>query len=696
MNTERTTRPEVEDYPPCNRTCPILTSAREYIQQIAERNYSEAFAVIRRQNPLPGVCGRICTHPCETACQRGQADEPISIAALKRFSSDGPWKANYSAVTSGHSAGQRVAVVGSGPAGLAAAHDLALLGYAVTIFEALPFLGGMLRQGVPAYRLPRDVLDEEIQAILDLGVEVKTGLPIGKDVHVEDLLEQGFQAVFLAIGAHRDRKLNIPGEGGLQGVVSAVSFLRAVNAGSPPPVGKRAAVIGGGNTAIDSARSLLRVGCETVHLVYRRSEDEMPAAREEIEEAVHEGVVPSYLTSPLEILGGDGKVSGLKCIRNELGEPDESGRRSPKTVAGSEFVLDVEMVITAIGQAPESARLADEVETGEKTGWIATKDPHSLATSRPGIFAGGDAVTGPATVIAAIAAGKRVARSIDRYVRGETRAVAESLKTKEPEKVSGPVIDRTRTFSRHRPGSLSLEGRCAGFEEVVSALSEEQAIEEALRCLHCRLGAKVDLEKCVSCLTCVRVCPLGIPKAGKMGEITIDPADCQACGMCALECPVRAIGIRLDARGSILQQVTESLRKASRPGPVILGFFDLHGKFTAGDLERLEAEYPGLVPLTVFGLRRIDVHHVLKALELGADAVLLAPCPSERDPFPETRERVRRGAAQAMILAEALGLGKDRVSICDMPAQGLVDAAHISGLIQKIEEMGPSPLQERG
>ncbi|MBW2329508.1 MAG: FAD-dependent oxidoreductase, partial [Deltaproteobacteria bacterium] len=365
-------------YPPCKLACPILTDVREYIQLIAERRFEEALASIRNLNPLPRVCGRICTHPCEAACKRGQVDEPIAIPALKRFAADGPWKGRYKAIMPDKSTGQKVAVVGSGPAGLAAAHDLALLGHHVTIFEALPVLGGMLRVGVPAYRLPKNVVDEEIQAILDLGVEVKTGVRIGEEIKLTDLSEQGYKAVFVAIGAHKDRKLGIAGEDGFEGVVSAVSFLKAVNQGENPKVGKKVAVIGGGNTAVDSARCLLRMGAETVHMVYRRSRDEMPAAKEEIEEAIHEGVQVSYLTSPVEIFGEDGNVSALRCIKNELGEPDVSGRRIPKSVPGSEFTIDVDMVIAAIGQAPDSSFLDNELTERDKR--IYVEDPYALMT----------------------------------------------------------------------------------------------------------------------------------------------------------------------------------------------------------------------------------------------------------------------------------------------------------------------------
>jgi len=674
------------EYPPCKLACPIQTDVREYVQLIAERRFEEAFVTIRKQNPLPRVCGRICTHPCEAACKRGQLDEPIAIAALKRFASDGLWRNQYEAALPGKSTGHKVAVVGSGPAGLTAAHDLALLGHRVTIFEALPVLGGMLRVGVPEYRLPKDVLDEEIQAIVDLGIEVKTGVRIGEEIKLTDLFEQGYKAVFMGIGAHRDRKLHIAGEDELEGVVSAVSFLREVNQGQSLKVGRKVGVIGGGNTAIDSARCLLRMGAEAVHIVYRRSGDEMPATKEEIEEALREGVQISYLTSPVEILGEKGKVSALKCIKNELGEPDDSGRRSPKPVPGSEFTFDVDMVIAAIGQAPDSSLVAEEIEVTERRKRIIVDGPYTLVTTQPGVFAGGDAVTGPATVVEAIFAGKRAAISMDSYLREESPATVESPGPTETERLSSVIIEKTRKFARCSKISLPTKDRLKGFDEVESVLSEDLATGEALRCLHCYLGARVDKEKCVSCLTCVRVCPLGVPTTSKMGEITIDPFACQACGMCALECPVRAIDINLDPRSEIAQKIEKEIGKSQHPEPLIVGFFDLHGKFRSSDLERLRQDYPNILPVMVFGLRRIDTSDILKAFESGADGVLLAGCPPDADPFPETANTVKRRMDHARALLEALGMDGARLEICDMPEQGIVDKELIDGLIQRIKE----------
>ena len=688
----QTTLADYSDHPPCKSACPILTDVREYVQFIAERRFEEAFAAIRKQNPLPGVCGRICTHPCETACKRGQVDEPVAIATLKRFAADGFWKDEYKAQPR-ESTGHKVAVIGSGPAGLAAAHDLALLGHRVTIFEVLPVLGGMLRVGVPAYRLPKVVVDEEIQAIIDLGIEVRTGVRIGEEIKLADLFDQGYKAVFLAIGAHKDRKLGIPGEDAFEGVVSAVSFLQDVNEKRSPEVGKKVAVIGGGNTAVDSARSVLRMGAEAVYMVYRRSKDEMPAAQEEIEEAAHEGVQIAYLTSPLEVFGEDGKVTGVRCIKNELGEADASGRRSPKPVPGSEFTLDVDMVIAAIGQAPDSSLVAHELELTERRKRIIVDGPYTLVTTHPGVFAGGDAVTGPATVVEAISAGKRAAISVDLYLKGEPLPRTEPAGQIKREKLSSDLIEGTRSFARCKKACLPVEERLKGFDEVESGLSEDLATKEAIRCLHCYLGARIDKEKCVSCLTCVRVCPLGIPSTSKMGEITIDPIACQACGICVLECPVRAIDISLDSLTEIAQEIEQAISRSQEAEPKIVGFFDLHGDFRSSDLESLRQDYPNILPVMVFGLRRLDTSDILKAFESGADGVLLSGCPPDTDPFPEVGERVKRRMAHARALLEALGIDGARLEVCDIPEEGIVDKDLIEGLMQRIKEPGQAGVE---
>ena len=671
------------NYPPCKLACPIQTDAREYIQFIAERRFDKALASIKRQNPLPRACGRICTHPCESACKRGQIDAPIAIAALKRFSADGPWSKNYKALPVKPDTGHKVAIVGSGPAGLAAAHDLALLGHQVTLFETFPVLGGMLRVGVPAYRLPKDVLEEEVQTILDLGVTVKTGVRIGDGRGLSDLLDEGFGAVFVAIGAHQDRKLGIPGEDDLKGVVSAVSFLRTVNQDETQFVGKKVAVVGGGNTAIDSARSVRRLGAETVYLVYRRSKEEMPASAEEVDEAIHEGVEVNYLTSPLAVLGEEGLVRTLRCIRNALGEPDASGRRRPEPVADSEFELDVDMVIAAVGQTPESQCLDDGSGFADKRQRICVKDPATLETTRPGIFAGGDAVTGPATVIKAIASGKRAAISIDHYLRKEPLPKGTIYEVPEIAKLPTSIIEGSKNFQRSPKDTIDESGRLRGFDEVEKVYTEEKAVKEALRCLHCYLAARVDKDVCISCLTCVRVCPLHIPTFNNMGEITIDPFACQACGMCALECPVRAIDIGLNRPIQRNKEIEEALGAWKGTVPPIVGFFDLHGNFLSDDIEKLREAFPNIIPIMVFGLRRIDIQDLLKAFQSGAQRVFMAACPAEVDPFPEAMHRIHARLEYAKILLKGIGVDEGRLGLYTMPEKGMMDEKWIAAFLEK-------------
>jgi NADH-quinone oxidoreductase subunit F len=691
MNVDVDNSLELKENPPCKMACPILTDVRDYVQCIAERRFKAAFVSIRRQNPLPRTCGRICTHPCETACKRGQIDEPIAIAALKRFAADGPWKEHYQESIPPKTSRHKVAVIGSGPAGLAAAHDLALLGHKVTIFEALPMPGGMLRVGVPEYRLPKDVLDQEIEAIVDLGVEIETATRIGMDINFNDLFKQGFVAVFVAIGAHEDRKLGIAGED-LRGVVSAVFYLRAVNQGQNPEVGKRVAVIGGGNTAIDSARSLVRMGVEDVHIVYRRTKDQMPAALEEIDEAIQEGVQMAYLTSPIEVLGKDGKVVSLKCSKNVLGDSDASGRRSPKPVSGSEFTMDVDTVVAAIGQAPDMTCFARDFDLGQKGQLIHLESPDTLATGRAGVFAGGDAVTGPATAIQAIAAGKKAALSIDAFLNGNSASSITAAAAETVSEVSPIVVEKTKTFPRCEPGNLPVADRIAHFKEVKSPLSDDAAVEEAMRCLHCHLGARVDQEKCISCLNCVQACPIGAPSAAKMGEIHIDPVACQACGVCVLECPVQAIDIALQPREDIIDGIKKALSVSQ--DSVVIGFFDYCGKFGRNDVDRLKEDYPSLVPIMVHGLRRIDGAHVLKAFELGADAVLLAGCPPDYDAFPGTRDNIKGRMADARAILDILGINGNRLKLIDMPEKGLIEGEQIEEVVSTIGELGPNPLRQ--
>ncbi|MCD6519565.1 MAG: FAD-dependent oxidoreductase [Anaerolineae bacterium] len=483
---------------PCKAACPAGTSAQGYIALIAQGRYAEALELSRKANPFTSVCGRVCYHPCESVCSRQLlGEEPVSIAGLKRFMAD--WAAEHGdapvepvPVTRK----ERVAIVGAGPCGLTAAQDLAMLGYAVTVYEAKPKPGGMLRYGIPDYRLPQHILDQEIKRITDLGVKILTNTPV-TDL---EALQKEYDAVLLSVGAHKAPSLRIEGED-LPGVYSAIDFLYRINSGERPDVGKKVIVVGGGNTAIDAARCSRRLGAE-VTIVYRRSRAEMPAHPFEVEEAEAEGVEIQFLTNPVRILGEDGQVQGVELVRMRLGEPDESGRRRPLPIEGSNFTMEADTVILAIGQVPDTSFLPEDVQVTRRG--VIVHDEESLATSRKGVFAAGDAATGPRSAVEAIGMGHRAAESIHRYLSGEEvrflpRIAPEDVVVLNREEVArrvarGEVARRPRA----KMPELSIEERLRGFDEVALGFTEEQALAEAQRCLACGV--------CSECYRCVDAC----------------------------------------------------------------------------------------------------------------------------------------------------------------------------------------------
>jgi len=481
----------------CKDACPIHMNVPGYVSLIREGKFREAYELMRRTNPLPAVCGRVCYAPCEDACNRGQMDEPVASRALKRFVAD-QVDIDSLEIPEVTRNGKKVAIIGSGPAGLAAAHDLALKGYEMTIFEALPEPGGMLRYGIPQYRLPKEVLRKEIAYIERLGVEIKPNSYVGEGTQFEDL-RKSYQALFVATGAPESLRLDVPGED-LPGVVQAIELLRDINMGKKVEVGKRVAVIGGGNTAIDASRVARRLGAE-VRIVYRRSREEMPAAPEEVEAAETEGIKIDFLAAPTEIIAEAGKVSRVKCIKIELGEPDESGRRRPIPVKGSEFVVDCDSVIPALGQASD-AEFAKKLGAKASRRGTITVDEATLTTNIEGVFAGGDVVTGPAMVIDAIAAGKKAAQSIDEYLKGEAAIPKENERS--PQRLSEEEVSalkkRFPLRNRVKAEELGPEARTKTFEEVQRGYSTPEAQQESGRCLASQI------EGCIECGECKEAC----------------------------------------------------------------------------------------------------------------------------------------------------------------------------------------------
>ncbi len=508
---------------PCRDACPTDQRAQGYIALIREGRFADAYRAIKEDNPFPAVCGRVCNHVCETACSRGKVDEPVSIMRLKRFVADWAFEHPEEVAEAFRprieaeerqpvSTGRKVAIIGSGPAGLTVAQDLRLKGHEVTVFEALPVAGGMMRVGIPEYRLPYDLLQREIDEIIDLGIDLKLNTRVNDVVALKD----EYDAVFVGIGAHAGIPLRVPGIG-LPQSLSAIDFLRDANLGRHPDLmGKKIVVLGGGDVAMDAACTALRVGTmqaderggapPEVRIAYRRTEAEMPAREDEVRQAKEDGVIFDWLVSPVEVVADEeGNVCGLGCVRMELGEPDESGRRRPIPIEGSEFLLGADVVISAIGGQPNLACIPDSI--ARTRSGLVTVGEHTMMTSVGGIFAAGDAVTGMAFVVDAIGAGHKAARAMDAYMRGDPMPgpepqlpVAELSEDDIAHKWAvGEIVENLRTSAPEVPADQRIHSLC----EVCGPMTEEEAIAEAMRCLQCGV--------CSECNQCVHVCgPLAI------------------------------------------------------------------------------------------------------------------------------------------------------------------------------------------
>ncbi|MBF0179548.1 MAG: FAD-dependent oxidoreductase [Magnetococcales bacterium] len=575
---------------PCEATCPAGIDIQGYIAHIANGDFDAAVRLIKQRNPLPVVCGRICPHPCESQCRRGLVDEPVAINPLKRFSSEYDLSHGPFVPPPGNATGKRVAIVGGGPAGLSAAHFLRQAGHGVEIFEALPALGGMARYGIPRFRMPWDIMDREIRAILDQGVTVHYNQKLGRDFTLSDLKARGFEAILLAIGAHLAKPMRVPNEH-VPGVMGGVDFLRKVVLGEPVETGRRVAVIGGGDTAMDCARVARRLGAE-VTLVYRRSQKEMPALPVEQEETHEEGVEFRLLTAPVEVLVADGRANGLRVVTMTLGEPDASGRRRPVPLEGSEEDLPFDLIIAAIGQDPDLSCIEGEAEKPQTTRWQTfVYDEKTQTTSIPGLFTAGDCAFGPDILIRAVGEGRRAALAMDLYLRGAevklTKPYAISrgrLQDLEMADFAPRYVHKKRALESTHPATQRLAGD--GWAPINVGLDQVRAMAEATRCIECgctarfdcdlrnysthygateqRLAGKkrqylpdnrhplvrIESDKCITCGSCVRVCAevrdihaLSFINRGfvtRVGPNFDDPLQetgCDACGMCIDLCP---------------------------------------------------------------------------------------------------------------------------------------------------------------
>lgn len=599
---------------PCKLTCPAGVDVQGYLALAAMGKYREAVELIKKNNPLPTVCGRVCTRPCEMNCRRNYIDEPAAIDHVKRFIADIDLKSSdrYFPLVKPDS-NHRVAIIGAGPAGLSCAYYLRQEGHHVDIFDAKSKAGGMLRWGIPQYRLPEDVIDKEVEGITQLGVEIFLNKALGKDFSLDDLFEKGYESVFLGLGAQASTSMNVENENS-EGVLSGIDFLEDIKLGKIKELPGRVAVIGGGNTAMDAARSALRLGADKVTVVYRRTVKEMPANQLEIEEAQEEGVQFKFLTAPLRVtLNRQSRATGIECVQMELGEPDSSGRRRPVPIKDSNFVIDSEWIIAAIGQKPELGFAVKDRKLIEirQTKWGTLEVlPDLMETNIPGVFAGGDVVLGAATAIEAIADGKKAAEAIHKYLTGEKLYLPKKPFISRKENFREFSAQDFRDFSitkREKMAARSPDKRKKDWEEIELGFTPEQVYHEALRCLECGCQAfyecdlqvhsteyealqkqylgefhnmkkdsshpfiEIDLNKCILCGRCVRVCDkvmgLGIYGFVKRGfeakvkpvlEMPLAETHCISCGQCVETCPTGAIIDKVDA---------------TKPGPWVLNKF---------------------------------------------------------------------------------------------------------------------------
>ncbi|MFV1976365.1 MAG: FAD-dependent oxidoreductase [Candidatus Scalindua sp.] len=562
----------------CRDACPIKTHAGGYVQALYEGDIKKSYEIACDTNPLVSVCGRICAHPCEDACRRGDIDEPISIRALKRYVCEkyGVESKNPPPVPKINKSRAKIAVIGSGPAGLSCAYELAILGYRVTMFESGSVSGGMLQTGIPEYRLPRRGVELEIDRILKMGVELKISQKLGKDFDLDDLMDESFKAVFIATGAHKSIDIGLPGSK-LDNVLNGIDFLLNVNLGYKVNIGKRVIVVGGGNVAIDIARTALRgtqklenggasmdaarmairLGAKEVHVICLESREKMPAFQDDVEEAEREGVILHPSKGPKRVIGENGKAAGLETLNVES-VFDSRGRFNPTFVKGSENIISSDTVILAIGQAPDISWLEKHPEIAVTPRGTVKVDNETLATTKPGIFAGGDAAFGPRIVVEAIADGVKAAHSINSYLGGKkserVKARFVELSSKHYEM---PI--QYEKIQRQSVPSLPISRRI-GFSEVEIGYDDETARIESSRCLDCKVNTIFDSSKCILCGGCVDVCPenclrlAGVDmltgdetctdlfqKHGKSIAVVKDEEKCIRCGLCMKRCPTNAI-----------------------------------------------------------------------------------------------------------------------------------------------------------
>ncbi len=651
--------------PPCEAGCPIHQEVREYLRLIAVGDFDRSLEAVMRANPLASVCGTICAHHCEDECRRQNVDEPLSIRVLKRAAVE-HGKADFP--TSKPANGKKVAVIGSGPAGLIAAFDLVLEGYGVTVFEREKDLGGAPRNFIPLYRLPDETIDLDIENLKKVGVEFKAGVEFGTDIGVEDLKNGGYGAVILALGLTASRGLPIPGADH-EDVLLALEFLRASKREGYRLDGREVIVIGGGNVAMDVARSAVRCGASKVRLACLESYDEMPAFSWEIEEAEEEGVELNCSWGPDAIKVENGRISGMET-KECTAVFDEEGRFSPCFNEEKKTFIPGDLVIFAIGQASDLEMVKKVgIPLDERGNLVYDRD--TMKTPVEGVFACGEVATGPSTAVQAMANAKITVLCVDSYLKGKT-FVADQVQEEEPlPELAEDVAETVKKIDRQQVPMVSPEVRCQNFLPIERGYSMAMAVWESRRCLGCGAGAQRVVEKCADCLTCLRTCPYNVPVVGDEGGVLIRDFQCQACGLCLTVCPNLAIEFRSPYISEAEEQMRPALDKlkASRNGsPAVLILSCAYGAYALPEFnEGFLRSKPDSVEVVKFPcISKIDTTHILKAFSGGADSVLVAGCAEDNQedcPFQKTMYWAGHRVTRVKSLLEEMGLEGDRLSL---------------------------------
>ncbi len=660
-----TTKLMEQEWSPCRYNCPVHADVRGYVELIARGRWQDAIDLIRAALPFASVCGRICHHPCETNCRRWEVDEGVAVRELKRFVAELQGAEGATVHKPAKQDKAKVAVIGAGPSGLSAALELAKLGYQVTVFEKFPIGGGIPATAIPKYRLPRDVVQMDVDWICAHGINLQTGVEIGKDKTIDDLQKEGFEAILIAVGLARSRMLPLPGADHPR-VYPVMEFLTEVSFDRRPDVGKTVLVIGGGNVAVDGARSAIRLGADTVQMMCLEDEDEMPAWDWEQRESLEEGISFIHRRGPVEIVIKNGEITGMKA-RKVTRVFDESGRFAPEYDDSDVIEIPCDTVIMAIGQMSDNGFVEGSPVQVDERGRLDYR-PATHETNANGVFACGEVVTGPGSAVEACANGQRAAKAIDQHLSGRPIEIDDRI----PEtfgKLDQRTAERIPKTERVKVPTDPPEVRKKVFAEFEHTLSEEAVLAEARRCMSCGSGAEVLVDKCAACLTCLRVCPFDIPEVTDVARIRSNL--CQACGMCIVECPANAIVARGWDLHQLEKETEEALASMGTNGQKkIVAYVCGHHAPANAWSGRLDDAIPGVAEMYLPSMSRLGVNQILRALESGADGVIVVASDIRGDRYPGATERVSKRVEQVRELIGEIGLNADRIQLVQAADQG--------------------------